>query len=93
LGCDSAAEFYRRVEIARRASGLAANLPFWGLFGLDHFDATRQFTTKFQEALADAQSIAAGNDHQYIMPVHLLAAMPAREDGAARSLLQRAGVT
>jgi ATP-dependent Clp protease ATP-binding subunit ClpB len=51
-----------------------------------------KFTTKFQEALADAQSIAVGNDHQYIMPVHLLAAMLRAEDGAARSLLQRAGV-
>src|SRR6267143_504130 len=50
-----------------------------------------KFTTKFQEALAEAQSIAVGNDHQYIMPVHLLAAMLRADDGAARSLLQRAG--
>ncbi len=51
-----------------------------------------RLTTKFQEALADAQSIAAGNDHQYIEPLHLLAAMLRQSDGAARSLLQRAGV-
>src|SRR5215469_15841715 len=51
-----------------------------------------RLTTKFQEALADAQSIAVGNDHQYIEPVHLLAAMLRQSDGAARSLLQRAGV-
>jgi ATP-dependent Clp protease ATP-binding subunit ClpB len=51
-----------------------------------------RLTTKFQEALADAQSIAAGNDHQYIEPVHVLAAMLRQSDGAARSLLQRAGV-
>src|SRR5882724_7718295 len=50
-----------------------------------------KFTTKFQEALSDAQSIAVGNDHQYIMPVHLLAAMLRADDGGARSLLQRAG--
>ncbi|HEX4584035.1 MAG TPA: ATP-dependent chaperone ClpB [Burkholderiaceae bacterium] len=51
-----------------------------------------RLTTKFQEALADAQSIAVGNDHQYIEPVHVLAAMLRQPDGGARSLLQRAGV-
>ncbi|HEU0204363.1 MAG TPA: ATP-dependent chaperone ClpB [Burkholderiaceae bacterium] len=50
-----------------------------------------KFTTKFQEAVADAQSIAVGNDHQYITPLHMLAAMLRQEDGGARSLLQRAG--
>jgi len=50
-----------------------------------------KLTTKFQEALADAQSIAVGNDHQYIEPLHVLAAMLRQSDGAARSLLQRAG--
>jgi ATP-dependent Clp protease ATP-binding subunit ClpA len=34
-----------------------------------------KFTTKLQEALADAQSLAVGNDNQYIDPVHLLAAL------------------
>jgi ATP-dependent Clp protease ATP-binding subunit ClpB len=51
-----------------------------------------KLTTKFQEALADAQSIAVGNDNQYIEPLHVLAAMLRQSDGAARSLLQRAGV-
>jgi ATP-dependent Clp protease ATP-binding subunit ClpB len=51
-----------------------------------------KLTTRFQEALADAQSIAAGNDQQYIEPLHLLAAMLRNDDGGARSLLQRAGV-
>jgi ATP-dependent Clp protease ATP-binding subunit ClpB len=51
-----------------------------------------RLTTKLQEALADAQSIAVGNDHQYIEPVHVLAAMLRQADGGARSLLQRAGV-
>ena len=51
-----------------------------------------KFTTKLQEALADAQSQAVGNDNQYIDPVHLLSALLAQEDGGARSLLQRAGV-
>ncbi len=50
-----------------------------------------KLTTKFQEALADAQSIAVGLDHQYIEPIHVLAAMLRQSDGAARSLLQRAG--
>ncbi len=51
-----------------------------------------KFTTKLQEALADAQSLAVGNDNQYIDPVHLLAALLNQEDGGSRSLLQRAGV-
>ena len=50
-----------------------------------------KFTTKFQEALAEAQSIAVGNDHQYIEPMHLLAAMLRADDSGPRSLLQRAG--
>src|SRR5215469_2403494 len=51
-----------------------------------------KLTTKFQEALADAQSLAVGRDNQYIEPVHLLSALIAQQDGSARSLLSRAGV-
>jgi ATP-dependent Clp protease ATP-binding subunit ClpB len=51
-----------------------------------------KLTTKLQEALADAQSLAVGNDNQYIEPAHLLSALLNQDDGGARSLLQRAGV-
>ncbi len=51
-----------------------------------------KLTTKLQEALADAQSQAVGNDNQYIEPSHLALALLAQDDGGARSLLQRAGV-
>ena len=51
-----------------------------------------KLTTKLQQALADAQSLAVGNDNQYIDPVHLLMALLNQDDGATRSLLQRAGV-
>ncbi|CAG4882340.1 protein disaggregation chaperone [Georgfuchsia toluolica] len=51
-----------------------------------------KFTTKFQQAFADAQSIAVGNDHQFIEPQHLLLALLNQDDGATSSLLQRAGV-
>ena len=50
-----------------------------------------KLTTKFQEALADAQSLALGNDHAYIEPVHVLAAMLRQQDGP-KAVLQRAGV-
>jgi ATP-dependent Clp protease ATP-binding subunit ClpB len=50
-----------------------------------------KLTTKFQEALGDAQSLALGNDHAYIEPVHVLVAM-LRQDEGPRALLQRAGV-
>lgn len=51
-----------------------------------------KFTTKFQQALADAQSLAVGHDHAYIEPQHLLLALLQQEDGGTVSLLQRAGV-
>ncbi len=50
-----------------------------------------KLTTKFQEALVDAQSLALGNDNAYIEPVHLLLAMLRQSDGP-RPLLERAGV-
>jgi ATP-dependent Clp protease ATP-binding subunit ClpB len=51
-----------------------------------------KLTTKFQQALADAQSIAVGQDNQFIEPVHVLLAMLQQEDGGIASLLSRAGV-
>ncbi|WP_426107087.1 ATP-dependent chaperone ClpB [Massilia sp. TSP1-1-2] len=51
-----------------------------------------KMTTKLQEALSDSQSLAVGNDNQYIEPVHLLTALLNQDDGGARSLLQRSGV-
>ncbi|WP_421954940.1 ATP-dependent chaperone ClpB [Polaromonas sp.] len=50
-----------------------------------------KLTTKFQEALSDAQSLALGNDNGYIEPIHLLAAMLRQDDGP-RALLEKAGV-
>ena len=49
-----------------------------------------KLTTKFHEALSDAQSLALGGDHAYIEPVHLLVAMLKQDDGP-KALLQRAG--
>lgn len=49
-----------------------------------------KLTTKFQEALADAQSLALGADQSTIDPLHLLVAMLRQDDGP-RALLQRAG--
>ncbi|MBK7898304.1 MAG: ATP-dependent chaperone ClpB [Azonexus sp.] len=51
-----------------------------------------KFTTKFQQALGDAQSLALGNDQQFIEPQHLLLALLGQEDGGTASLLARAGV-
>src|SRR5256714_576198 len=51
-----------------------------------------KLTTKFQEALGDAQSIAVGQDNPFIEPLHLLAALLDQEDGGSASLLSRAGV-
>ncbi|MBI3144104.1 MAG: ATP-dependent chaperone ClpB [Pseudogulbenkiania sp.] len=51
-----------------------------------------KLTTKFQQALADAQSLALANDHAYIEPQHLLSAMLDDADSGIGSLLARAGV-
>ena len=51
-----------------------------------------KFTTKFQMALADAQSIAIGRDHQYIEPAHVLAALLNQDDSSVQHLLHQAGV-
>ncbi len=50
-----------------------------------------RFTTKFSEALGDAQSLALGQDHAYIEPAHMLVALLKQDDGP-KALLQRAGV-
>jgi len=51
-----------------------------------------KLTTKFQQALADAQSQALAHDNGFIEPQHVLLALLAQEDGGTASLLQRAGV-
>jgi len=51
-----------------------------------------KLTTQFQQALADAQSLAIANDNQYIEPVHVLAAIAGQPEGSGRTLLERAGV-
>jgi ATP-dependent Clp protease ATP-binding subunit ClpB len=51
-----------------------------------------KLTTKFQQALADAQTLAAHNDHQYIEPIHVLMALIQDADSGAGSLLSRSGV-
>ena len=51
-----------------------------------------KLTSRFQQALADAQSLALGRDHPAIEPVHLLQALLNQEDGSTSQLLQNAGI-
>ncbi|MGH8136159.1 MAG: Clp protease N-terminal domain-containing protein, partial [Steroidobacteraceae bacterium] len=51
-----------------------------------------RLTSKFQLALADAQSLAVGRDHQFIEPVHLMLALLDQQGGTVRPLLDKAGV-
>ncbi|MFC1690047.1 ATP-dependent chaperone ClpB [Pseudomonadota bacterium] len=51
-----------------------------------------KLTSKFQLALADAQSLAVGMDHQLIEPAHVMVALLDQEGGASRHLLSKAGV-
>lgn len=51
-----------------------------------------KLTSKFQMALADAQSLAIGRDHQFIEPMHLMMALLDQQGGTAHHLLTKAGV-
>jgi len=53
---------------------------------------TDKLTSKLQMALADAQSLAVGRDHQFIEPVHLLLSLLDQEGGTTGPLLTQAGV-
>ncbi|MEI8648812.1 ATP-dependent chaperone ClpB [Paraglaciecola sp. Hal342] len=50
------------------------------------------FTSKFQLAISDAQSIALGRDHQFIEPVHLMTALLNQQGGSVRALFDHAKV-
>jgi len=50
-----------------------------------------KLTNQLQNALADAQSLALGKDHNFIEPTHLLSALLTQQGGSARPLLQKAG--
>ncbi len=50
-----------------------------------------KLTNQLQMALADAQSLALGRDHNFIEPVHLLSALLEQKGGSTRPLLQKAG--
>lgn len=50
-----------------------------------------KFTSKFQQALAEAQSLALGRDHQFIEPLHVMQALLAQDGGSVRHLLTKSG--
>jgi ATP-dependent Clp protease ATP-binding subunit ClpB len=50
------------------------------------------FTSKFQMALSEAQSLALGRDHQYIEPVHLMTALLNQQGGSVRPLFDQANI-
>src|SRR5690606_14159013 len=50
-----------------------------------------RFTNSLQTALADAQSLAVGRDHNFMEPVHLLSALLDQQGGSVRPLLSQAG--
>ncbi len=51
-----------------------------------------KFTSRFQLAIADAQSLAVGRDHQFIEPVHLMTALLNQEGGSVRHLLSQTSI-
>ena len=53
---------------------------------------TDKLTSRFQQALSDAQSLAVGRDHNIIEPAHLLTALLDQQGGSTRPRLAQAGV-
>ncbi|TDJ29963.1 MAG: ATP-dependent chaperone ClpB [Gammaproteobacteria bacterium] len=53
---------------------------------------TDRLTSKFQLAIADAQSLAVGRDHQFVEPIHLMMALLEQDASTVRGLLTKAGV-
>ncbi len=53
--------------------------------------AADKFTTKFQAALSEAQSLALGRDHQIIEPIHVMQALLDQQGGTVRPMLDKAG--
>ena len=51
-----------------------------------------KLTSKFQQALSDAQSLALGKDHQFIEPLHVMQALLDQEGGSIKPLLQQVGI-
>ncbi|MCC5827093.1 ATP-dependent chaperone ClpB [Alkalimonas sp.] len=51
-----------------------------------------RLTSKFQQAIADAQSLALGRDHQFIEPVHLMHALLNQDGSTVRDLLNKLGI-
>src|SRR3569833_3823793 len=50
-----------------------------------------KLTSQFQQALADAQSLALGRDHQFMEPAHVLLALLDAQGGSVRPVLVKAG--
>jgi len=51
-----------------------------------------RFTSKFQLAIAEAQSMALGRDHQFIEPIHLMFALLDQEGGSTKDLFSKIGI-
>ena len=50
-----------------------------------------KLTSKLQQALSDAQSLAVGKDHSYLEPVHVISALLDQKGGSLRPLLTQTG--
>ncbi|MGK0381741.1 MAG: ATP-dependent Clp protease ATP-binding subunit ClpB [Flavobacteriales bacterium] len=59
---------------------------------MENFMRLDNFTSKFQSALSEAQSLALGRDHQYIEPVHLMTALLNQQGGSVRPLFGHADI-
>jgi len=57
-----------------------------------YFMRMDKLTSKFQLAIADAQSLAVGRDHQFIEPIHLMSALLDQQGGTVNHLLMQSGV-
>jgi ATP-dependent Clp protease ATP-binding subunit ClpB len=74
-------------RLKKRAAAAVCNQQTWSFFmRMD------KLTSRFQQAIADGQSLAVGRDHPAIEPVHVMQALLNQEGGSTQALLQNAGI-
>src|SRR5690348_17439679 len=91
IKCAARRSFARQLKRGR-AGPIFCRLAARSAPGEDTHVRTDKLTSRFQQALADAQSIAVGHDHNMLEPAHVLEALLDQQGGSTAPMLAQAGV-
>src|SRR5690348_4788891 len=91
IKCAARRSFARQLKRGR-AGPIFCRLAARSAPGEDRPVRTDKLTSRFQQALADAQSIAVGRDNNMLEPAHLMAALLDQQGGSTAPMLAQAGV-